>query len=450
MNLRKLAFANLRRNKLAATLNVILMAIGIATVVILLLFSNHMRQRMQNDAKQIDMVIGAKGSPSQLVLSAVYHADIPNGNIDHSELARWQSHPLVKQAIPQSLGDSWRGYRIVGTTPEYAKLFNATLASGEFWHAGETHQVVIGSDIAASGLKLGDKITSVHGLGIGGHAHEQKSLVISGVLEPTGKVIDRLILTSLEAVWDTHKEEHHGDHHDEFEAALAAERAQEKHKDHEEHVAHKEEDGHKDHKEHAAHKENDSHKDHGDHGDHDEHKEITTLLITFKNKLAATTLPHEVNAEPGLQAARPAWEMARMQQIMGIGIEAFEMVGWLLVFTAGLSVFVMLYQALETRRYDLAMLRCLGATQFQVGISLLLESLLLMACGAILGLLVGHTVATLIGMLGSHPALHGFTGLTMLSTEWLILLIAVFVGVLAALIPAWRVYQTDVAEVLTQ
>ncbi|MEQ9736508.1 MAG: ABC transporter permease, partial [Algiphilus sp.] len=359
MTLLALAWANLLRDKLAAALNTALMAIGIATIVLLLLFGHHLEERMRGDAAGIDLVIGAKGSPSQLVLSAIYHADIPTGNIPLAEAQRWAEHPMVRTAIPQALGDSWRGFRIVGTTTAYPALYAAGVREGRLWQA--PGEATIGAAVAASGLAVDDSFSGVHGFSPEGHVHGDSRYRVVGVLAPTGTVIDRLILTSVESVWAVHGTAEPTD------------------------------------------------------------PEITTLLIDYATPFAATTLPRLVNSQSQLQAAAPAVQTNRMLQLLGVGIDGVRAFAWLLVVSAGLGVFIALYHALEARRYELALLRCLGATRGEVLISLVIEGVLLSLAGTLLGVFVGHLVAELAGQWLGFAATEGLTGWQWLPAEsWLL------------------------------
>jgi len=386
MKLIVLAWANVMRDKLAASLNVLLLTIGMATIVLLLLFGEHLRTRMTQDAAGIDLVIGAKGSPAQLVLSAIYHADIPTGNIPLEDARRWAKHPMVHSAIPQALGDSWRGFRIVGTTHAYTDIYNAKLASGRLWQA--TGEATVGADVAAAGLGPGDRFAGVHGFSTEGHVHGDSRYEVVGVLARTGTVLDRIILTSVESVWAVH-------------------------------------------------------------GDADpKSPEITSMLIDYATPFAATTLPRLVNSASGLQAAVPAVETNRMLHLLGLGIEAFRVLAWTLVVTAGIGVFIALYHALESRRYELALLRCLGATRWEVLISLVLEGLLLSVMGTLLGIFVGHLIAEVAGQWAAFAALEGLTGWQWLGAETWLLLYGTAIGALAALVPAIGAYRRDVTTVL--
>ena len=111
----------------------LLFALGIGTITLLLLATTQLDQRMHRDAQGIDLVIGAKGSPLQIILSAIYHLDVPTGNIAYKQAKEIAAHRAVKKTIPLALGDSYRGFRIAGTTHDYVAHYGATMATGRLW-----------------------------------------------------------------------------------------------------------------------------------------------------------------------------------------------------------------------------------------------------------------------------------------------------------------------------
>ena len=390
MNLPGISLAYLRAKPLATALNLVLLALGIATITVLMLATQQIEERMGRDARGIDMVAGAKGSPMQLVLAAVFHLDAPAGNIplaDAMELAR---HRLVKRAIPMALGDSYRSFRIVGTNHDYVALYGARLAQGSLWT--KPMEAVLGAQAAhATGMRVGAKFAGAHGLGEGGEEHEEEPYRVVGVLAPTGTVIDRIVLTSVESVWEVHE---HG-------------------------------------------------KPAGG------PRELTALLVQYASPLAAATLPRAVNAGT-LQAASPAYESARLFRMLGVGVEVLRAFGVVLVLAAGLSVFIALTNALEERRYDLAVMRMLGASRAKLMGLLLLEALTLSAAGALLGLALGHVLMELLGAALRAAQQVPVTGWTWAAGELWLVALALGVGALAALLPAWRASRAEVAPVLAE
>jgi putative ABC transport system permease protein len=198
-----LVFAYLRERWFTSLLHLVMLAIGIAAATALLLFSAQANDRLARDARGVDLVVGAKGSPLQLVLSAVFHADVPTGNINAADVERIAKDPLVKRAIPIGLGDALRGHRIVGAPAEIIDFYGAKIGDGRAY--AKPFEAVLGARTAERlGLKLGDTFVGAHGLGEGGAEHAEHPYTVVGVLAPTGAVIDRLVLTSLDSVWAVH------------------------------------------------------------------------------------------------------------------------------------------------------------------------------------------------------------------------------------------------------
>ncbi|MAM81283.1 MAG: hypothetical protein CMP89_11055 [Gammaproteobacteria bacterium] len=263
-------------SRLSSAVNVLLLALGTASIAVLLLASAQLSSSLTRNAAGIDLVIGAKGSPLQLVLSGVYHADVPPGNIPYEEAARWAEHPMVESAIPLSLGDSYEGYRIVGTITDFATLYDADLQTGNYWD--KPFEAVLGSNVAdMTGLKVGDTFSGVHGLADDGDQHESSPYSVVGQFTATDSVLDNLIVTSTQSVWLMHSDHDHEDAH------------------------HDDEDEHHDH-------EDEHHDDEHEHHDHDNEyhgDEVTLLLIKLSSPMGLLSLPKEVNAESALQAASP-------------------------------------------------------------------------------------------------------------------------------------------------
>ena len=394
-----LALAYLRDRMFATLLNIILLALGIATVVAMLLSLSQAEDRMERDAAGIDLVVGAKGSPLQLILSSVFHVDAPTGNIAMSEANKIASERAVKRAVPLALGDSFRAYRIVGTTPAYLELYGAAIERGGAWT--KPLEALIGADVAArTGLRLGDKFAGTHGLGEGGGGHAIAPFEVVGILKPTGAVVDRLILTSLESIWQMHAHEE-----DKPSASSSAKNA-------------------------------------------DDEKQITALLIQYAGPLAAATFPRHVNSVSGLQAASPALETARLFALLGFGVTALKLFAAIMMICAGLGIFIGLMNALDERRADLALLRVLGANRSIVFLTILAQGVALGVAGVILGILLGHAGAEWIGRSIGDAHRVSLTGWTWIAAEWWVIGAALALAMAAGLFPAWRAYRDAVPELL--
>ena len=190
---------------LGAALNVLLLSLGLASITFLLLVSFQLSKAFDKDLAGIDVVVGAKGSPMQLIMCGVFHIDVPPGNIPLKAVKALEKNPLIASVIPISLGDNLRGFRIVGTSHAYTAHYGATLAQGRLWDT--SMQVVVGSIVAKKlGIQVGNTFVGSHGLGAGGHLHGDNPYTVVGILKPSGTVIDRLIVTDTASVWKVHED----------------------------------------------------------------------------------------------------------------------------------------------------------------------------------------------------------------------------------------------------
>lgn len=389
MRIVRLAAAYLASRPLLTALNVAMLALGMATITFLLLFTHQAEERLARDAKPVDLVVGAKGSPLQLILSTVFHADVPTGNIGAAEAQAIVANPMVAAATPLALGDAFRGHRIVGTDASFLGLYDAKLASGRLF-AGEM-EAVVGSEVARRhGLAAGARIAGSHGLAMAGPAHDEHPYTVTGILAPTGTVVDRLVVTSVESVWHVHE----------------------------------------------------SHPT--------ARPEITALLIRYATPLAAAMLPRTINATTAMQAASPAYESARLLELVGVGVATLQWFALVLMASAALSLFVALTSALQERRYDLALLRTLGARPVTLAMLTLAEGVTLLVAGVILGSALGHGATHALGLwLATSGAWH-LSGLVWVPGEATLAAAVVGIGALTCLVPAVQAYWSDPASLLAK
>jgi putative ABC transport system permease protein len=406
LNAFTLALKSLRHKPLSTAVNVILMAVGVAMMSFVLSASQQLEEQALRDARGIDLVVGAKGSPLQLILSSIYHIDIPTGNIPLAAQAKLQQNRMVKKVIPLALGDSFQGFRIVGTTPEYIAHYGGALAQGKMFDA--PMQVVVGAQTAAkSGLTTGARFVGSHGLANSGDSHGDAPFIVVGVLKPTNSVLDRLVLTPVESVWQIHEAGH----------GIAGQGTDPNDKE-----------------------ENPS---------MDEERELTALLVQYATPLAAAMLPRVINTQTELQAAQPAFESAKLFRMLGVGVDVLRGIAAIMLLSAALSMFVALYSALEERKTDLAILRTLGAPPGKLLSLLLVEGLLLAAAGALLGWVAGHATLEVLGHMMSDDQNLSLTGWHLAPAEIWLAPLALIIGLAAALLPALRAYRTDIATTLS-
>ena len=382
---------------LAAALNLLLLSLGLASITLVLLVNHQIQQAFARDLAGIDVVVGAKGSPLQLILSGVFQIDTPTGNVPLADVQTLQANPQVAKLIPISMGDSFKGYRIIGTTPDYVSHYAGVMASGALWQA--PMQAVLGAKVARdTGLRVGDSFVGSHGLGGGGHAHGQTPYTVTGVLAPSGSVMDRLILTATESVWRVHEKD----------TALDA----------------------------------------ADQKILEEEREVTLALIQYRSPLAAVTFPRFINTSTNMQAASPALEVSRLLGLIGIGADVLRAFAGVLLLTAGVSVFIALWSAVRERRADLALLRMLGAAPRQLAALLWCEALWLALLATLLGLALGQGVAALLAV-----ALDVDKSISLAALNWPLALLSVpalalGVAVASALLPTWEAYRVSVLELL--
>ena len=399
MNLVQLSTKSLRHKPASTAVSLLLLSLGVAIISLLLLLNSQLEEKFQRNISGIDMVVGAKGSPLQLILSAVFQIDYPTGNISLEEAQKLQKNRMVKNAIPLAYGDSYQGYRIVGTEPTYLTLYNAELAAGKIWE--QPFEVVLGSQVSkTSALQLGDKFYGAHGLIAGAEAHDEQSFKVVGILEPSNTVLDGLILTGLESVWAVH--EHTAD-----QAPSAA--------------AQQEDAG----------------------------KEITAMLVSFRGPMGLVMLPRQINERTSMQAAVPSLEITKLFQLLGVGIQIFRAIGVAIICIAGLSFFLSLYHSLQERKYELALMRSMGASGSKVFGLVLMEGILLSLAGYVLGLVLGHTGLFLLNLLSAEGKGYKFSFLMLLREELWLGLMVLFIGILAAIIPALKALRTPIADTLT-
>lgn len=412
-------------------------AFGTGILCVLLLASNQIEQQLVNNSRGIDLVVGAKGSPMQLILSSVYHMDNPTGNIDYREAQALAANRFVKLAVPLSLGDNYQGHRIVGTDSSFLQLYGLQLAEGRLWQSD--FEAVLGAGVAEKhGLKLGDQLYGAHGLSEAGSAHGDHPYTVVGIVAPANNITDQLVLTNLASVWHTH-EEGHGDT-----SSPAPETG------------------------HQSKPANESDHDHHD-GDHDHGgqtprqprfvksmmeglgssgREITSMLIQYRNPSAIALFPRMVNQSTNMQAASPAFESARLFSLLGIGIDSLEILAYVIMLMAALSVFISLYSSLKRRKYDLAIMRTLGASQGKLFGIVISEGILLTFVGAVMGIAVGHLIFHLIGMQAGNTVTLLEAAILLPQEVWL-LVIGMVIGFLAAVIPAIKAYRTSISQTLS-
>ncbi len=384
----RLARRNVLDRPLESGLSILLLAFGVGIISLMLLMQRSINEDLDRNIKDIDLVLGAKGSPLQLILANVYHVDVPTGNIPLAEAKKVMRHPYISEAIPLAYGDNYKLFRIVGTEPSYPEHYEAQVEQGRQFET--PFEVTIGSEVARStGLAVGDEFYSAHGLTDGTDVHRDKAYTVVGIFGTTGAVIDQLLLTPIESIWGVHEDVE------------------------------------------------------------DANEEITAVLLKKKNPLAILTLPNLLRDTP-MQVALPAIEMNRLTQQFGIGLDTLRAVAMLIMGLSFVSVFIALFSSLRDRRYELALMRTMGATPRRLFNLVLFEGLWMTLTGIVIGLLLSRVGVAILASALSDRFHYDVAQLTPVHGEWFLVIGALAVGTLAAALPARSALRIDISNTLGQ
>lgn len=388
MKLATISWKNILHKPLSTGLSLILLAFGVGIISLLLLLEQQVKSQFERNIKDIDMVLGAKGSPLQLILSSVYQVDAPTGNILLSDAQRVLKHPYIASGIPLAYGDSFNKFRIVGSDSNYLAHYQAQFFSGRIWKA--PFEVVIGTKVAQeSGLKVGDTFVSAHGLDGEGESHASHPFIVVGELAPSQSVLDQLILTPISSIWAVHE-----------------------------------------------------------HDDEPFEKEITAMLLKKKSALAIVTLPGFIK-NTNMQLALPAIEINRLNANFGIGMDTLRWVAMLIMFISFLSVFISLFNSLRERKYELALMRTMGASRSTLFQLIIQEGLMLSLSGFAIGICLSRIALLVFSHFVSSNFHYTLNQIGMMKGEVILFLITISVGALASFLPARRAMQIDISKTLS-
>jgi len=431
MNIWKISLSNIFHKPLYALLSVLSLSISIGLLLGIQQLDASIKYQFENSLGDVDMVLGAKGSPLQLVLASVLHMDNPTGNISFAEAEKITKNPLIKKAVPISYGDNYQGYRILGSNDEFAGLYEAELAEGR--EPSKSMEVILGSTVAEeTDLKIGDTFMSSHGLTENTVEVHNHPLTVVGIYKPTYKVIDKLIVTRLESIWDVH--EHGEEHHEEDEHQAVDE--------HHNEVEPQEEHNEEAHASTAPHQEEEHHHEESE-------KEITSVLVSFRNAMGMLTMPRRINKETNMQAALPNYELERLFNFTGVGVRAVSWIAYIILAISCVTIFISLFKMVRERAFDLALMRTYGASNLQLIRIVAYEGFLLV----IVSLLVG----ALLSQVGLHFAFSAFKSgynqdillklpYTQMVKTVILILVMVALAILLAILP---ILKMNVSKILS-
>jgi putative ABC transport system permease protein len=417
MSLWSMAWKYLWRRPLVTLLTLISIALGAALIASVLTLRRETRKSFDGANQAFDMVVGAKGSPLQLVLSTIYHMDMPTGNIPYSRYQKLQNDSRVRYAVPIGLGDNYQGFRIIGTE---TNLFSALtrpkekrearpvveLAQGALFAA--PFEAVIGEFVAQqSGLTLGDEFYGTHGLINleGSEEHEDFPFTVVGILKHSNTPNDRAIFTPMESIWEVHDFEE--EQHNFLFGGTSSDEEEEDDAD-------------------------------------DDPREVTAVLIQLKAAGQRLWMAQQIQKDTESMAAIPINEMHRLyRKVLGPMQTSLLTLAYLVVTVSALTILTTLYQSAERRRRDLAVMRALGGRRSEMFILLVLEALLLTTIGIGAGWLLGHGAVQIAAVHFRESMGLSIRAWTVDRFELISLLVIAGIGLLAGVIPAALAYRSS-------
>jgi putative ABC transport system permease protein len=399
------------------TLGIALIAIALASALLLAV------ERVRHDARQsftqsisgVDLVVGARTGGVQLMLYAVFHSGSATNNIRWDSFEAIATHPAVAWAVPLSMGDSHRGYPVVGTQAEYFQHFryadSRPLAFATGKPFAEVFEAVLGSEVAqALGYHTGDHITLTHGMAELGPDHDDKPFAVVGVLSPTGTPVDRAVHVSLAAITAIHLDWAGGAPLPGL--VIPAEQV----------------------------KKFDL-----------QPKEITAMLVGLKSRADVFRLQRHINGYKGepLMAVMPGVALDELWQTLAMVERTLFALSALVVLVGLAGLTATLLAGLNERRRELAILRALGASPSAIFLMLTIEGLLVTALGILAGsILLAAGIAAFAPLVQAQFGIH-LTLRPPAGNELLLLASILATGLLASLVPGWRAWRMALTDGLT-
>ncbi len=428
MSLLSMAIRNLMARKVQTALTAAVVLIGIAVTLAVLILSGGVRGGIERASEPFGLLIGSKGSANQLVFNTIFLMDRPLDNLSHAYYEKLAENDEVQTAVPFALGDQYRGFRIVGTSPDffdlrgrpadppYFNLREGKLFSGPF-------QAVIGAEVASrEGLNVGDRFVSEHGVVVSAEPdeHADHPYEVVGILKPVAAPSDQGIYVSMDSYWISHE---HGHEHEE--EGGAADGGQEP----------------------SSTAEASSAPGPALSDEDEAARGVTAVLVKPKSYIGLMKLYQQTNAGKEAQAVLPGQTLAKLFDMLGSGEQALRSIGYVILGMAGLTVCLSLYGSAMERRRSVAILRAIGAGRRHVMAIVLLESSIVMLLGCALGIAGAYGLsAVLSGYIGSRVSIAVPVGF-----QWSHLGIAGIVlaaGIAAGLIPALAAYRAETARYL--
>ena len=407
-----LAQRSLTNRRLTSGLTVASIALSVALLVGVENVRTGMRESFSNTISRTDLIVGPRTGTLQLLLYSVFGMGSPTGNLSHESYEYWAAHPAVDWTIPYALGDSHRGFRVIGTdTTFYARYRyrgGQELALSEGRVPTALYDLALGADVATElGYALGDSVAVTHGMA-GFLDHGDKPFVVRAIIAKTFTPVDRAIYTTLGGLAAVHLG---------WELGAPPMPGQEVH-------AHEAEEMH-------------------EHGEL-ELGQITSFFVGAKSRQAVLQLQRDINTWEGepMTAVIPGLALAELWRGIGFAESGLQVVTLFVVIVGLLGMVVSLYTSLDARRREMAILRAIGAGPRRIVTLLVLESGLLATGGALLGL--GLVYALLFTL---QPWVEGRFGLYLPieapgAAQVAYVAAVIVIGFIIGLVPALKAYRT--------
>lgn len=414
MALWSLAVKSLRNRRQTALLTVLSIAVSVCLLLGVEKVRHEVRAQFLNTVSGTDLVVGARSGSINLLLYTVFRIGDATNNISWNSYQEFANHPQVSWSIPLSLGDSHRGYRVLGTSNAYFEHLryggghSLRLQEGRVFT--ELYDVVLGAEVARQlNYQLGDQIIVAHGGGqVSFVHHDDQPFTVVGILAPTGTPVDRTLHVSLEAIEAIHVGWHSGMPSRRVSAEQLAKMDLTP-------------------------------------------KTITGFMVGLKSKVATFQLQRQINEyrrEP-LSAIMPGVALQQLWSLIGVAEKALLVVSALVVVSGLIGMMTNLLSSLNERRREMAILRSIGARPWQIAALLMSESLALTFAGLILGLALLYG-----GLLAAQPWIASQFGFYLSlglpgPGDWLLMGAVLLAGLLAGLVPATKAYRQSLVDGLT-
>jgi putative ABC transport system permease protein len=410
-----LAFKSAWNRRFTLSLTVIAIALSVAMLLGVERLRTQAHHSFNHAISGTDLVVGARTSPVQLMLYAVFRIGEVTNNMRWASYQAISNHPMIAWSIPIALGDSHHGFPVLGTHHQYFAHFHYGDAQQLSFSQGKPFNtifdVVLGSEVAAQrGYQLGHTLTLTHGMHASGPEHNNKPFTVVGILAPTGTPVDRTVHISLEAMNAIHLDWIGGAPMPGF--SIPAEYVK---------------------KFDLA------------------PTEITAALIGLKNRAAVFKIQREINTydKEALLAVMPGVALEQLWQVVNVAEKSLKAVSAMVVVVGLSGLIAVVLAGLNERRRELAILRSVGAKPRDLFCLLTIEGLLITLSGIVFGVVLLSVCALMLAPIVQSRYGIIFNASAISITELTLLSIVLIVGILASVIPGYRAYQLSLIDGLT-